>query len=93
MKLRVLMAAVVLIVLSFGTGTLYAANSDRFVNGNLSDGSSKPEGKPVKISDTIYGVGTTSPTEKTEINDKTDADGNSGVDAKTPEEKSEINGN
>jgi len=96
MKLKVLMVAVVLAILFFITGITYAANGDLIVNGNLGDGSSKPEGKAgakgVRISDTIHGVGTTNPAEKAEINDKTAVDGNSGVDTKTPAEK-KTNGN
>jgi hypothetical protein len=97
MKLKVLMVAVVLAILFFITGIASAANGDLIVNGNLGDGSSKPEGKAgakgVRISDTIHGVGTTSPGEKTEISGKMGVDGDPGVGTTTPAEKSEKNGN
>jgi hypothetical protein len=97
MKIRVLTAVVVFVALSLGTGTLYAANSDRFIDGKPGDWTSTPrfkaDFKGVVNSDRNLGVDTKNPAEKAEINDKKVVDENPGDGAKTPAEKEEINGN
>jgi hypothetical protein len=97
MKLGMLMIAVIFAVLFLVIGILYAANGDRFVDGNLGAGTSTPGGKAeierVRNSDRYFGNDTANPTEKAEINDKKVVDGNPGDGTKTPAEKTEINGN
>lgn len=86
-----------LAVLAFITGIAYAANGDRFVDGNPGAGTPTPGGKAeierVRNSDRYFGNDTANPAQKAEVDDKKVVEGNFGVDTKTPAEKTEINGN
>ncbi len=97
MKLRVLVIALTLSVLTFITGIAYAADGNRFVNGNLGVGTTNPQGKAevkkVVNSDRNLGVDIKNPAGKDEINDKKVEDGNPGDGAKTPAEKEETKDN
>ena len=72
MKLRVLMAGVVLAVLCLVTGTSYAANGDLIVNGNLGVGTTTAPKEKAEINGNMIvngnvGIGTTAPTKKLHV--------------------------
>jgi hypothetical protein len=97
MKLRVFMIVMTLAVLTFITGIAYAANGDRFVDGNPGAGASTPGGKAeierVRNSDRYFGNDTENSAEKAAINDKKAVDANPGDGTEAQAEKTEINGN
>ena len=88
-----MMTVVVSAVLLFSiTGSLFAADGDLIVNGNLGVGTSTPQGK-AEVNGNMIVDGDTTTKGNATTNGNTIVNGNLGVGTATPTEKAEVNGN